>query len=343
MRRNASIWPGIAIVVLCLFGVAAPVAAQQDCTAAPPHVISMTYVSRYDDDESARATLDEDREVEVESALAPLDGFIDELADQTEGLYVGSIKERTNVADCIVARLGEWADADALSDLGTETVQLTIGARLAGFALVLWQTTPYTADDPRRAVVLDWLGRRMRAQIDFWADAPGRSQQGNLRAWAALAAAAISVHSDAADMRDWAAESLDEVMCSASVDGSLPQEMRRGKFGLHYQLHAIAPLVTTALLLERQQIPATEICEGALHRIVEFAASDLIDGAKSAEITGVEQSFFDGTQELTAYQLAWIEQYLLLRKNPTLEALAEGLRPLIYTKLGGNQTELWGR
>ena len=325
-------------------GLTAGGASAQDpatCAAPPDPVVSLSFASRYAQDDANRATIDPAREAEAEDALAPLDRFIDDLADRTESLYSGRIKDRQAAAKCILDQLGHWAEADALSDLGTETAQLTIGSRYAAFALILWQTLPYAPDDPRRAAILGWLDRRMEAQMAFWPDAPGGARKGNLRAWAGLAAAALSVQTDRAELRDWADAAITDVLCSADPDGSLPQEMSRGEFALHYQLHAIAPLVTATVLLERQGIRASRHCDGALHRIVDFAVADLADGARTRAITGVEQSLFNGSEQLTVFQLAWIEQYQILRRSEALEALAKDLRPLIYTKLGGNQTALW--
>ncbi|WP_347311238.1 alginate lyase family protein [Defluviimonas sp. SAOS-178_SWC] len=313
------------------------------CAAPPDPVISLSFVSRYAEGDENRSTIDPRREAEAEDALKPLDQFIDALADRTESLYSGRIQDREAAANCILDQLGRWAEADALTDLGTETVKLTIGSRYAAFALILWQTLPYAPDHPRRTAILDWLDRRMRAEMSFWSDAPSGAQKGNLRAWAGLAAAAVSVQTDRPELRDWADDSIAAVMCSANSDGSLPQEMGRGEFALHYQLHAIAPLVTAVVLLERQGVPARRHCNDAIHRIVDFAIADLADGARTKAITGVEQSLFNGSEQLTTFQLAWIEQYQLLRKSERLEALARDLRPLIYTKLGGNQTALWRR
>ncbi len=332
------------LACLPMAGLSAGPARAQDpetCAAAPEPVVSLSFVSRYAEGDENRTTIDPAREAEAEDALKPLDRFIDELADRTESLYSGRVKDRQVAAACILDQLGHWAEADALSDLGTETVELTIGSRYAAFALILWQTLPYTPDDPRRAAILGWLDRRMEAQMAFWLDAPSGARTGNLRAWAGLAAAALSVQTGRAELRDWADAATTEVLCSASPDGSLPQEMSRGEFALHYQLHAIAPLVTAAVLLERQGIRASRHCDGALRRIVDFAVADLSDGARTKAITGVEQSLFNGSEQLTVFQIAWIEQYQILWKSDALEALAKDLRPLIYTKLGGNQTALW--
>lgn len=312
------------------------------CATAPEPVVHLHYVSRYAQDDANRDTIDPEREAEAEAALAPLDDFIVTLATDVDRMYSGPVKARPETAACILDRLAQWADADALSDLGSKTVRLTIGSRYAAFALIAWQTLPYAHDHPARSRITAWLTRRMQEQVVFWAEAPSGARQGNLRAWAGLAAAALSVQTGNAMLADWAEDAVSEVMCTANEDGSLPQEMSRGRLALHYQLHAIAPLVTAAALLERQSKPVSKACDGALHRIVGFAIDDLGDGARTRDITGQEQSLFDGTSRVEPFQLAWIEPYLVLTRNEDLAVMARLLGPLGYSKLGGNQTALWG-
>lgn len=314
-----------------------------DCATAPEPVISLSYVSRYADDDASRATIDPLREAEAEAALAPLDAFILTLAEKVDGMYSGPLKSRPKAANCILDQLFAWAQVDALSELETQTVRLTVGARYAAFALILWQTLPYAYEHPARDDIAAWLERRVREQMGFWPDAPEGARQGNLRAWAGLAAAALSVQSGDEDVMDWAEMAISDVMCSANSDGSLPQEMSRGRLALHYQLHAIAPLVTAAALLERQGIAVSDTCDGALHRIVSFAVSDLDDGAKTRRITGFEQNLFEDDETLERFQLAWMEPYLALKHDDDLATMAEEMRPLSYSKLGGNQTALWGK
>lgn len=329
--------------VLALSAAPGDAGTAPSCPDAPEPVVALEYASRYADDDESRAKIDPLREAEAEAAVAPVDEFIALLANEVEAMYIGKQRQKEYTADCILDQIAAWAAAEALSDLKTETVRLTVGARFAGFALILWQTLPYAHDHPERSSILRWLESRMRKQMTFWETAAPGARQGNLRAWAGLAAAAISIQNGDTVLRDWAETAIMDVMCSANPDGSLPQEMTRGRLALHYQLHAVAPLVTAAALLERQGVPASRDCNGALHRIVEFAVADLADGTKTEAITGVQQSIFVGNEGLQPYQLAWIEPYLTLGENATIREMAISLRPLVYSKLGGNQTELWGR
>ncbi len=214
---------------------------------------------------------------------------------------------------------------------------------MAGFGLALFEVRDLTTRNPGPA--LEWLTARLRTQTRFWEEeAPDGARSGNLRAWAALAAAVTSAMTDDPTLRYWAAWSASNVLCSANADGSLPQEMRRGPRALQYQLHALAPLTVTALLLDRQGSPIAAVCDNALDRAVRFAVDDLASGQATLAITGEVQTFFDGSDSLEGWHISWIEAYLRLgsASDPaTLNRLADPLRPLRYSKLGGDQALIW--
>ena len=329
------------VLAAMLVPLAATAGSATGCEPVAP-IRSLSFDSRYASNDPARATLDPEREAEVLAALAPLDGFIETLVEHTARLYEGRTRDRRAAAACIVGLLGDWAEADALSDLGTETVELTLGSRLASLALIAWQAAPYEGGTPEFGTVVAWLERRVSGQMAFWETAPDGARRGNLRAWAALSGAALALLSDRDDLAPWAAASLRDVVCTAGPDGSLPQEMSRGELALHYQLHAVAPLVTASALLERQGVAMQDTCDGALHRIVAFTIGEVTGENRTAKIAGVAQSLDDEIDQLAGFRLAWVEPYLHLRDNVEIDAAVDELRPLNYTKLGGNQTALWG-
>lgn len=318
--------------------------ARADCAAAPEPVLSLSYGSRYTDDSATRSELDATGAAEADDALRPVDEFLRDLTEKANTVFEDGA-DTQSIADCVVGQIASWAEADALSDLQSQTSNLTVGSRLAGFGLVLLQVLPHASDDGQVEMIKTWLHRLMQTQTRFWElDAPNGARQGNLRAWAALGGASAAAILDDPALRSWAAWSVSNVLCSASPDGSLPQEMSRGSYALHYQLHAIAPLVVATLLLNRQGIDLQQTCDGALGRIVGFAVADLDSGAATQAITGEVQSYFDGTDTLDGFNLAFIEPYLQLDQMPNrgdLDQLAERYRPLSYSKLGGNQTLIW--
>ncbi|MGY3438851.1 MULTISPECIES: alginate lyase family protein [unclassified Marinovum] len=313
----------------------------QDCAPAPDPVLTLAFESRYTDDSATRSDIDPDAEAETEAALQPLDDFIRDLADLANQVYAPEAAQST-ISDCVVSQLAVWARADALATLSTETAQLTVGSRLAGIGMILRQVAPHAAATEEYKQVLEWLTGLAYAQMTYWEDAaPDGARRGNLRAWAALGLAAISDLTDDAILRAWATVSTDHVLCTAAPDGSLPQEMTRGRLAYHYQLHAVAPLVVTTRLLNAWDIAPGARCDDALNRIVGFVIDDLADGNHTQNITGEVQSYFDGSREISSYNLAWLEAYLAAPDAIDLEDIAARYRPLGSSKLGGDQSLIW--
>lgn len=320
--------------------------ASTDCEPAPEPVSSLNYGSRYEPSDAPGTKIDPEADSAATEELKPVDDFLRSLTRLANRTF-DEDKDQVAVANCVVSQIAVWAEANALEDLKTETTHLTIGARIASFGLVTLQALPYATNKQELATVGEWLGRMMARQMVFWEEeAPDGAKRGNLRAWAALAGTAVSTIVDDPVMRGWSAWSTQYVICTAKPDGSLPQEMLRGKYALHYQLHAIAPLVVAAALLDRQKIYVQPACEGSLDRIVSFAVDDLQTGSRSQSITGKVQSYFDGSEELKPFSLAWIEAYLAfeqISQRDQLEKTAKQYRPLSSSKLGGNQTLIWSQ
>lgn len=334
----------VALACTLALGTIAPTTALAavDCKPAPQPILTLAFGSRYADAGQGSTELDEDNSANVDNALRPVDDFLRDLTDLANSVH-GAGADAPAVANCVLDQIAVWAEANALADL-RKNARLTIGSRLAGFGLVMLQVVPHAEQHRKLEVIRDWLDLRMTDQMLYWeAEAPDGASRGNLRAWAALAGATIGTVADDPVIRGWAAWSASYVICTANPDGSLPQEMTRGKFALHYQLHAIAPLTVSAALLSRSGFDLTSRCDHALNRIVMFAVNDLDTGAATAQIAGEKQSFFDGTDKLEGWQLSWLEAYLTIHFDPGLITLAEQYRPLSYSKLGGDQTVMWAQ
>ena len=324
--------------VLTALSLCAPLPALANCPAVAAPVISLNFESRYAADDPTRSEINPEAEAETKAALSVLDDFISDLTARTDAALT---EENTADAACVMAALAQWAGADALSELGTQTVELTIASRLSALALIAGQVAPM-ADPEQTASVTTWLTRRMNAQMTFWEDAPKGAASGNLRAWAALAGAAVAALNNDPLLRGWSAWSLSYVACSANADGSLPQEMTRKKLALHYQVHAVTPLTVGAALLEQQGMPVLARCDGALERIVGFTLRDLAAGGVESEaISGAPQTLNEGLEGVKDFQLSWGEAWLNLQPNTALKEALTLRRPLKYSKLGGDQTRIW--
>ncbi|ETW14764.1 poly(beta-D-mannuronate) lyase [Roseivivax marinus] len=318
-------------------------AAQDDgaetCIAVPDPVVSLSYGSRYTDESEDRSDFDEDSNAAVNEALGPIDDFIQELASKANEAVRGD----QAAADCVTDAILQWAEADALSELETMNARISSPARIAGIAMAYLQVKQAADLDPDAAETIDsWLVARARAAADYFdRDAPPGSSRNNLRAWAGLAAASVGEAADDDYLKSWAAHTTAVIACQADEDGALPLEMARGPRALHYQLHAVAPLVVSAALLDDDGYSLFDNCDGGIHRVVEFIPRAFEDPELVTEKAGEDQTYFAGDDELASFELAWADAYLSLFEAPDLEAFVEEYRPLGNSKLGGSQSAIW--
>jgi poly(beta-D-mannuronate) lyase len=164
-----------------------------------------------------------------------------------------------------------------------------------------------------------------------------------LRAWAGYGVGAIGLLANDESMKEWARGSFKLVACAANPDGSLPLEMRRADRALNYQIHAVSPLVMTAVMLGSASFDGFSECNGALRKIVDFTLAAAKDPAIVEKINGKPQVFNAGDQVHDPFTMAWAEPYLAHVKDPALNAYVAPLRPLMNSKLGGNLTKIYGK
>ncbi len=315
--------------------------ARASCAPDVAPVIALDFGSRYTADDPSRSTLDAENDEAVTEALRPVDTFIRKLAWHSNRVLRDPDGERAR-ATCIIDQIGAWAMADALSDLGSFNAQLAVGSRLAGIAEIYRQVRPLAEIQQPDALIEDWLVRRAREQIDFWEiEATSGARNGNLRAWATLA---IFLTADLADddfARYWAYASAARILCTARPDGSLPQETGRGKYALHYQFHAVTPLVMIAAHARGGDLSAMTICDGALERAVTFALDDYAAGGNASETySGSPQIFVTRDTARNSHLLAWLPAWRLIANDPTIGNWL-GLSEFDNSKLGGDQLLLW--
>lgn len=311
------------------------------CAVFPDPVINLNHGSRYIDDDDSRSTFDDDLNDDVNAQLNPIDNFISTLAN-TANHAVSDDEDRLVAAQCVMSGLAEWADANALSDLATMNAQLAVPSRIAGLAFAYAQVREFLPTSDDSDLVEDWLSKRTIAMMEYFdTDAPPMASKNNLRAWAALAAARVGLVVDDQEMIDWADASVRLVACQAASNGTLPLEMKRNHLALHYQLHGVGPLVVTAALLEPLDHQLFLACDMAIHRAVYFIVDAFDDPTTTEKLTGYPQTYFDGSEELRGFELAWATSYLSLFYAPRLQSLTEEFGPLGNSKLGGRQTLLW--
>ncbi len=325
--------------------LASPVAAEDalKCPTDAKPVITLGFGSRYTDDSENRSDFDEESDKAVTAALKPIDDFITDLAKQTNILNDPETKpeEAQKAAACVLDSILAWAKADALSALTTQGANLSAPSRVGGIAFAYAAALKVVPEPAGKAEIEAWLlARSKQTMVFFDTEAPPRASRNNLRAWAGLAVTRVGLTLDDPALIDWGAETLRLVACTAEADGSLPNEMWRGKLALHYQLHAVAPMVTTAALLQDERPELFTDCDGALQRVVQFTLEGLDDPSAVQKITGEKQTV-GGTRKARDFELAWVPAYLTLDPDPTIAARVDKVKELGNSKLGGDQRLLW--
>lgn len=328
-----------------LLVLASPLAAEEaaKCTTDTKPVVTLGFGSRYTDDSENRSDFDEESDKAVTAALKPIDDFITDLARQTNTLNDPETKpeDAQKAAACVLDSILAWAKADALSELTTQGANLSAPSRVGGIAFAYAAALKVVPQPEGKAEIDAWLLARSKQTMAFFdTKAPPRASQNNLRAWAGLAVTRVGLVLDDPALIDWGAETLRLIACTADPDGSLPNEMWRGKLALHYQLHAVAPLVTSAALLQDERPELFSDCDRALPRIVSFTLDGLDDPAAVEKITGEKQTV-GGTRKARDFELAWIPAYLALDPDPEIAARIAKIKELGNSKLGGDQRLLW--
>jgi poly(beta-D-mannuronate) lyase len=324
----------------------APAAAAEDedtvCFASVTPVTKLSYQSRYTKDSKSRSDFDEKANAAVDAALKPVDDFIKKLATEANNSLTRKDEGAVLAADCVVDHIHKWAVADALSALDSEGAQMSVPSRVAAIAIAYAQVKPKATADDRQAVIENWLRTRVQDSITYFdTEAPPRASRNNLRAWAGLGAAQVGLLLDDQIILDWAIASVNRVACTANADGSLPNEMWRGKLALHYQIHAVGPLVVTAGLLKDKNPDLLQSCDGAIIRAAQFAVAGAKDPKIVEPIAGEKQTFNPDPTKLKNFEFAWITSFLSQVEDPQIEAFALNFEDLSNSKLGGKQSLIW--
>ena len=314
------------------------------CAPAPKPVLGLSIGSRYEKGSATRSEISEQSNQDVDRALKPVEEFITDLSKMANVAYLEKPNAVAN-ADCVMDWLHTWAEADALNELDSLNARLAVSPRLAGMALAYLQAeTVAGVDEARDKTIIAWFDQRAKTVMTFFEQEAGPlASTNNLRAWAALATAAIGRITGDEPTLLWSRESYKILVCGAEESGALPAEMERGERALHYQLHALAPLVVAIGLIDPDGTADEELCRAKLEQIADFTLAGVKDPQTVADLVGKDQVFSgDDETQPADYQLAWAEAYLKRYANSELEELIEPLRPLTYSKLGGDLTAIYG-
>lgn len=318
-------------------------AADETCFKTPTPVMSLGFGSRYEAKSVSRSDIDEDSDAAVTKALKPIDQFIQNLAK-----IVSKAQKETDVTTrrayqrCVVDSIYTWAKADALNDMRTFNAKLSVPARIGGLAILYAESrdqVPGLQDHER--IVEKWLQKRAEETVYFFEnEATKGAARNNLRAWASMAVGEVGVLNRDRGLVEWSILSNKTMITNAAPDGSLPLEMNRQRYALHYQLHAMTPLVTSVARLCEAGYGKGGADLDKLTTMARFSIAAVKDPKIVQKINGKSQTVKPGLKNnLSA--IAWLEPYVSLTNDLEMEKEFETFRPLSNSKLGGNLTALY--
>jgi poly(beta-D-mannuronate) lyase len=325
---------------------AAPKAAlaEETCFKTPTPVMSLGFGSRYEADSDTRSDIDEESDAAVTKALKPIDQFIQNLAKiVSKAESEKDVATRRAYQRCVVDSVYAWAKADALNDMRTFNAKLSIPSRIGGLAILFAESRDQVPGlHDRERIVEKWLQKRAQEIVYFFEnEATKGASRNNLRAWASLAVGEVGALNRDRGLIEWSILSNHTMIANASPDGSLPLEMNRQRYALHYQLHAMAPLVTSVARTCDAGYGKGGADLDKLQTMARFSIAAVKNPKIVQKINGKSQTVKPGLKNnLSA--IAWLEPYVSLTNDLEMKSEFASLRPMSNTKLGGNLTKLYG-
>jgi len=344
--------PLVRLAAALLVAVLGPVYGAQayTCPVLERPIVSVEHGSRYTTGSTTHSDFDDAGEAEIEAVLGPIDKYIIDLANLSNRALrkqkEGKLSDARESADCLLDSVESWAKGRALTKIGSLNAQLSTPSRVGGIAMAYANVIGLGSNNPaRKRNIDDWLAARATAIITFFdgPDVPPNAQRNNLRAWAALAVTRIGLIVGDKDMVYWGEASVRATICTSNTDGSLPYEMKRGPLSLHYQIHAVTPLVmTTVLISETRKTYLMQNCDGALSKVIAFTLKAIIKPDLVKKITGKTQSVKSNGTNLIPSEMAWLAPWLTLKPDDSAAKLRTKKFTLFSnSKLGGDLTIFW--
>lgn len=337
--------PAISRELVGPFGADLPVArvARVDlteCPPPPPPVVSLATLSRYAETDKTRSSVDPDRESTYERDIKPLRDFQAEVVGWANDV----VRKPRDVAKaaCAYTWLKAWAEAGALSELGTRQSEFNRDQALSALGLAYLQIRGIDVGTAiERSVIVDWLVGLAEDSVEHYEhEAGAMSRRNNHRSFAALGVAAAGVIAGERRLFDWSMAWLEQATCEAGTDGSLAPEMARGKRARDYQIFATGPLVLLAEFAEANGLGAYGWCGGRLHDVVAFSLASVDDPSAVEDLAGEQQLELPPADKLGS-RVAWLVPYAQRFPDEDLERRLAALGRPSSTALGGNQNVLF--
>lgn len=322
--------------------VAATLKTTFTCPATPaPFTGPLDFRSKYEGSDSARATFNPEADRAFREGTKQITQLEKQVVQETTRYQQdGDIR---HVA-CVTGMLNAWADADALTGkavnhTGKSMRKWALASISSAWLQLQYAPTQPLASEPQRAKAIEqWIGKVADLTQQEWADLP-LERVNNHSYWAAWALMSSAVVTQRQDLFDQSLAIYRTAMSQVDNEGFLRNELRRKQRAFSYHSYAIQPLVAIALFARVNGVDITRKKDDGLHRLGTRIIGSLNNPLAFAERAGETQDI-DFINK--PGNLAWLEGWCSLYTcDSALHQRLERLRPLHYTRLGGNVTRLY--
>ena len=237
---------------------------------------------------------------------------------------------------CVLDHLEDLARDKALTGKMSSSQAYFVQGWVAGAAAIAYLKVDGNsrATAAQRDLILPWLQKQADLTRGFY-DQRTRSSHTDAQNhfyWAAIQLAATGIAANDRRDFDWAMQRAKDGIAAIQPDGTLAEEMRRGKRALHYHLYAASPLVMLAELGLPNDVDLYSENHAALKKLVEVSTHGLVDSSLFDKRTGIPQERPDPP---TAEAIGWAEPYNRRFPDPVITKLLAEAPNHSYMYLGG--------
>jgi poly(beta-D-mannuronate) lyase len=240
-------------------------------------------------------------------------------------------------AKCVLQHLEVQAKEGALTGKMSSSQAYFVQGWVVGAEAIAYLKVggPAKTTAAQRALILPWLEKVGAQTVKFYEDRAkesGGNRAQNHFYWAAVELAAIGIATNNPSDFDWAIQQAKAGIAAIRPDGTLAEEMRRGKRALHYHLYAASPLVMLAELGLPNGVDLYTEDAGALKKLITISTAGLVDSSFFDKQTGIPQERPDPP---TAEAIGWAEPYNRRFPDPVTTKLLAAAPSHSYMYLGG--------
>lgn len=309
------------------------------CEVPPPAVTRIRSISKYDQRDSTKSTIDPAAEARLRLETAPVTAYTGTVSAWADA--VAGDPTAVAQASCAWRWLDAWAEQNALQGPAVdEALRKWELATLSCAVLKLQRHAAATGTAAGNGATPAWLqrlGEEVRA--DYSRGLKRATRRSNHLYWAAWAATAAGIAADDRTLFDWGVERYGFALDQIAPDGSLPLETARASRALGYHNFALAPLIMIAEAGAANGLALYEARDNRLASLIGFTLANLADPAPLARAAGAAQDMKEAVRPST---LAWLEPWYARTRDPRAEPWLRALRPMQQKRMGGDLTLIYG-